>query len=109
MKIAIIGSRDIGDIDFKEYLPNEVTEIVSGGAKGVDTLARNYAIKNNIKLTEFLPDYKVYGKFAPLERNLKIINYADKVYAFWDGKSKGTLFVIKNCEIKDVPVEIIII
>ncbi len=109
MKVAVIGSRKIKDIDLEEYLPSDLTEIVSGGAIGVDTLAKEYAIENGIKLTEFLPEYEIYGRYAPLERNIKIIDYADKVIAFWDGKSKGTLFVIKNCEMKEVPVEIVII
>ena len=57
MKIAIIGSRRLTVKDIGKYLPNGVTEIISGGAKGVDTLAREYALANGIKLNEFLPDY----------------------------------------------------
>ncbi len=98
MKIAIIGSRNINIENLKEYLPENVTEIVSGGAKGIDACAREYAEKNKIPLTEFLPDYRRYGKGAPLKRNIEIIEYADKVIAFWDGKSKGTKFVIDSCE-----------
>ena len=51
MKVAIIGSRGIEKIDLEKYLPPETTEIVSGGAKGVDTIARDYALSHNIKLT----------------------------------------------------------
>lgn len=98
MKVAIIGSRTLAGIDIGDYLPAETTEIVSGGAKGVDTLARKYSESHGIKLTEFLPDYKRYGRGAPLKRNLQIIEYADMVIAFWDGKSKGTKFVIDNCK-----------
>ncbi|MBR3995544.1 MAG: hypothetical protein IKI97_09730 [Clostridia bacterium] len=98
MKVAIIGSRGITNIDFSKYISKDITEIVSGGAKGVDTEARKYALKNNIKLTEFLPDYQQYGKSAPLKRNISIIEYADFVIAFWDGKSRGTKFVIDNCK-----------
>jgi len=97
MKIAIIGSRNLLISNLEKYLPDNITEIVSGGAKGVDTSAREYAKNNNIKLTEFLPEYDKYGKFAPLKRNLQIIEYADCVIAFWDGKSKGTKHVIENC------------
>ncbi len=108
MKIAIIGSRGIKKLNLSDYLPPDITEIVSGGAIGVDTLARRYAIANNIKLTEFLPDYDTHGKKAPLLRNLTIIEHADKVLAFWDGKSTGTKFVIDNCHKKNIPVEVII-
>ena len=98
MKVAIIGSRNISVGNLADYLPEETTEIVSGGAKGVDTSASEYAIKHSIKLTEFLPEYTKYKKGAPLKRNLQIIEYADIVVAFWDGKSKGTKFVIDSCK-----------
>ena len=100
MKIAVIGSRGLIVCDLENYLPEETTEIVSGGARGVDTSARLYAQKKGLKLTEFLPDYDKYGKIAPLMRNLEIIDYADEVYAFWDGVSRGTKYVIENCRRK---------
>ena len=97
MKVAVIGSRNLKIDDLGKYLPAETTEIVSGGAKGVDTSAREYALANSIKLTEFLPDYAKYKRGAPLKRNIQIVEYSDMVVAFWDGKSKGTKFVIDNC------------
>lgn len=108
MKIAVIGSRNLVADNIGEYLPPNTTEIISGGAKGIDSCAREYAHKNGIKLTEFLPEYKIYGRFAPLKRNLQIIEYADEVIAFWDGKSKGTKYVIDHCENKDKPVKVIL-
>ena len=98
MKVAVIGSRSLSISDLGSYLPLETTEIVSGGAKGVDMSAREYAIANGIKLIEFLPDYDKFKRYAPLERNLLIIKYADIVLAFWDGKSRGTKFVIDKCK-----------
>ena len=97
MKVAIIGSRSLTVQNLEEYLPLGVTEIVSGGAKGIDTCAREYAQREGLKLTEFLPDYQRYGRSAPLRRNLEIICYADQVIAFWDGQSHGTRFVIEEC------------
>lgn len=58
MKVAVIGSRNLNVMELHLYLPKNTTEIVSGGARGIDSCAKNYAINNNIKLTEFLPDYK---------------------------------------------------
>lgn len=98
MKVAVVGSRNITEIDLKFYLPYDTTEIISGGAKGVDTVALEYAKKYAIKLTLFFPDYKRFGRSAPLKRNLQIIDYADIVIAFWDGKSRGTKYIIENCE-----------
>lgn len=97
MKVAVIGSRGLKVDNLGEYLPKRTTEIISGGAKGVDACAREYAISHNIKLTEILPEYEKYGKSAPLKRNMTIIENADIVLAFWDGKSNGTRFVIEKC------------
>lgn len=102
MKVAIIGSRSLSVDNIENYLPNHITEIVSGGAKGIDTVAREYALKNNVKLVEFIPNYSRYGKAAPLKRNIEIIDYADVIVAFWDGKSKGTKFVIDHCKDKNI-------
>lgn len=98
MKIAIIGSRKLEVKNLRDYLPAGVTEIVSGGARGIDTCAADYARSNSLKLSEFLPEYDKYGRGAPIVRNKTIVEYADEVLAFWDGKSKGTLSVIKYCE-----------
>ena len=46
MKAAIIGSRNITNIDLSRFIPKETTEIISGGAKGVDTIAKEYALEN---------------------------------------------------------------
>ena len=106
MKVAVIGSRGLSIDDLGKYLPPDTTEIVSGGARGVDTSARTYALSHGIKLTEFLPDYATHGKRAPLIRNIDIIEYSDIVLAFWDGVSNGTGFVISNCRKKGVPVKV---
>ena len=98
MKVAVIGSRGLTVDNLGDYIPEGTDEIVSGGAKGIDTCAAEFARANNLKLTEFLPDYKRFGKGAPLKRNITIIEYADIIVAFWDGKSKGTAFVIENAK-----------
>jgi len=106
MKVAVIGSRGLTVSDLGKYLPSETAEIVSGGAKGVDTSAKEYAQAQGIKLVEFLPEYEKYGHNAPLKRNISIIEYADAVLAFWDGKSRGTRFVIQNCKEMGVTVKV---
>ena len=97
MKVAVIGSRGLEIEDFSQYLPSEVEEIVSGGACGIDSCASRYCKRHNIRLKEFLPEYEKYGRSAPLKRNIRIIEYVDLVLVFWDGKSRGTKFVIDNC------------
>lgn len=106
MIVAIVGSRGLQINDLGKYLPDGVTEIVSGGAKGIDACAREYALSNGIKLTEFLPEYKKYGRVAPLKRNITIIEHADLVLVFWDGSSHGTKFVIDQCKNRNIPVTV---
>ncbi len=108
MKIAVIGSRGLSVENLELYLPKETDEIVSGGAKGVDTSARKYAKEKGVKLTEFLPEYEKYGRSAPLKRSITIIEYADAVLAFWDGQSRGTKFVIDNCRKRNIPLKVYI-
>ncbi len=109
MKTAVIGSRGLFVKDLGKYLPEGTDEIVSGGARGIDTCARLYAKNNGLKLTEFLPEYDKYRRGAPLRRNLQIIDYADEVIAFWDGMSHGTSHVIESCKKIGKKVTVIII
>ena len=98
MKLAIIGSRHLTIENLEAYVPKGVTQIVSGGARGIDRAAAEYAVKQDIPLKEFLPDYARYGRGAPLKRNAQIAQYADAVLAFWDGKSRGTKYTLSLFE-----------
>lgn len=83
MKAAVIGSRSFTDYEkLKSVLSSyHITEIISGGAKGADSLAEQYAIENNITLTVFLPNYDKHPpKIAPLIRNEEIIKHCDECY-----------------------------
>lgn len=94
MKVAVVGSRTITDYSVvREILSNyTITQIVSGGAKGIDSLAEQFSatvmLPNAPKV--FLPDWLAHGKGAGFIRNKEIVNYADTVIAIWDGVSKGT-------------------
>ncbi len=107
MKTAVIGSRSIKISDIGKYI-SDTEEIISGGAAGVDSCAAKYAQENGIKFTLFLPQYERYGRAAPIIRNKEIVDYADKIIAFWDGSSKGTLSVIKYAEKIKKPCQIIL-
>ena len=106
MKVAVIGSRSITSYPLDEVIPADTEEIISGGARGVDTLAREYAQAHGIPCTEIRPDYARYGKGAPLRRNLEIIEKADLVIALWDGNSTGTAHTIRKCREIGKPVVI---
>ena len=98
MKIAVIGSRNITLDHIEDYIPKQATVLISGGATGVDSCVRSYALKMGITFIEILPDYARYKRGAPLKRNEQIISQADEVVALWDGKSHGTQFCIRLCQ-----------
>ena len=95
MKLAIVGSRNLSVKNLEDYITENVTEIVSGGAKGIDSEVANYAMEHGLKLKVFLPEYERYKRGAPLRRNLLIAEYADECIAFWDGSSKGTMHTVE--------------
>jgi hypothetical protein len=77
------------------YKEDRNIRIVSGGARGADTLARRYAYsRDDVEYTEHRPDWKQYGRKAGFVRNLEIVRNSGKVIAFWNGKSKGTKHTI---------------
>jgi hypothetical protein len=82
------------DYYFKN-LSLEDIEIVSGKAKGADTLGELYANENNIKIIEFPADWEKFGKKAGYIRNEEMAKYSDSCIVFWDGKSKGTKHMIE--------------
>ena len=108
MKLAIIGSRTCPPVDIEAYLKYIPDTIVSGGAKGADTYAKEFAKKYNLKLIEFLPEYDKYPpKVAPLVRNKLIVDNCDCLLAFWDGKSRGTKYTIDYAKQVGKPVKIV--
>ena len=94
MKVAIIGSRNLVNVEISKYIPENTAEIISGGARGIDTLAEEWAEKNGIPKTIIKPEYERFKRGAPLKRNEKIVELADVIIALWDGKSRGTKFTI---------------
>lgn len=103
MTVAIVGSRGLNADIPENVIDKGTTHIISGGAIGVDRSARRYAAKHRILITEILPEYDLYGRAAPIERNKIIINKSDLVYIFWDGKSRGSVFVINECKRQNKP------
>ena len=97
MKLLIVGSRSILNYKlFKQwvywYTVNhpDITGILSGGAKGVDTMARWFAEDYNIPLVEIVPDWDGLGKKAGMVRNCFLVDECNKAIVFWDGESSGT-------------------
>jgi len=74
----------------------------------IDDLNRIYEkiYSSPIKKYIFKPKWQEFGKRAGYIRNQLIINEADKVIAFWDGKSKGTKHSINLAILAGKPVDI---
>lgn len=106
--VLVTGSRSIADIDISKYLKN-IDVLLTGGAKGVDSLAIAHAEKNSIKHIEVLPNYVKYHRAAPIIRDEEMVKMCERVVAIWDGKSKGTLHTINFAKKHNKPVEIYII
>ena len=99
MKVIVAGSRDFCDLSLvKEAFKDleGVTEIISGGANGADSLGEIYAENNDIKLTVMNADWDQYGKGAGHIRNGQMAEYGDMAVIFWDSVSKGTENMIKQ-------------
>lgn len=123
MRIIIAGDRNFHDYHFAA---NEITniieiyystwqngqiEIISGGAKGVDTLAAKYASIYNIKFKPFPANWTKYGLLAGPIRNTKMAQYASQsngtLIAFWNGLSKGTKNMIQAAKKYELRIHII--
>lgn len=99
MRLIIAGGREIilkpnqideALADFHE----EIIQVISGGAIGVDKCGEIWAKENNIPIQRLLPMYKEFGKLAPKVRNRDMAAIADGLLAFWDGMSPGTAHMI---------------
>ena len=101
MKCIIAGSRSINSYVVVDHAiqesgwADEITEVISGGASGVDALGEEWAYKNHRHLIVFPADWDTYGKSAGIRRNLQMAGYATHLVAIWDGKSKGTQHMIQ--------------
>ena len=125
LRIIVAGGRDFSDYKclektldvFLKARTNYKPVIVSGCARGADSLGEEYARVNLIRCDKFPARWDLYGKAAGYHRNIEMLNYITKkddrsdgdcaVIAFWDGSSKGTAHMIMSARKKNIPVEII--
>lgn len=108
MKVIVAGSRELEELRFvseaiyqSDYAPSC---IISGGARGIDKVAIEYAKKFNIPFTEYMADWEVHGKAAGAIRNKTMAEQGDALIAIWDGKSKGTLNMINTMHKLNKPI-----
>jgi len=99
MRTIIAGSRGIVDIRYVQWAVHhsgiQISEVVHGGARGVDTLAGQWAAANNVPVKVFPADWNTHGKAAGFMRNQEMAAYAQALIAIWDGVSRGTQHMLQ--------------
>lgn len=100
-KVIIAGTRDFNNyhllkMKLDKILSNIIDDIiiVSGKARGADTLGEKYAKEKGYQIAEFPADWEKFGRSAGYKRNVQMAEYADACVCFWDGRSPGTKHMI---------------
>ena len=115
-KLIVAGGRDFSDYERLSQeidklalveLKDKRVSIVSGMARGADSLALQFARVHNVKVYQFYADWDKYGKSAGHRRNRQMGDFADDLLAFWDGQSKGTKGMIDYMKSLAKPVRVI--
>jgi hypothetical protein len=116
VKTIIAGNRDIAGIEFTDYellsrllarAPFEITEVVSGRARGVDRLGERWAREHNIPVKEFEvtgADWRIIGKGAGHLRNREMAAYAEALALIWDGCSRGSGGMLREARLLSLPI-----
>ena len=113
-RVIIAGGRDFGDYELlyrklDTYLGNKMpnVQIVSGLARGADTLGLRYAQDHNLDTARFPAEWDRWGRGAGYIRNREMADNADALIAFWDGRSKGTKHMIDLAVEKGLLVKVV--
>ena len=115
-KVVIAGSRGFSNYKLlKETCDKYLREkkkthnivIISGHARGADSLGEKYASDEDLDLEIYPADWKKYGKSAGFMRNEQMADIADAVIAFWNGESHGTKHMIDTAEEKGLNVKVV--
>lgn len=120
IRIIIAGGRDFSNYSLLKQsvdtivknFHNENLTIISGTARGADTLGEQYAEEQHLSIRRFPADWDTYGKNAGPIRNAQMATYASEgakgiLIAFWDGKSKGTKNMINEASNKGLIIKIV--
>lgn len=100
VRYIIAGSRNFQNYSLMEKTLNSLNlgpddEIVSGDARGADTLGAEYGTRHGIPVIHFPAQWDTYGKAAGFIRNEEMAEYGDYLVVFWDGVSRGTAQMIQ--------------
>lgn len=109
MRVIIAGSRSGGfslaDVAAAVAASGfVVSEVVSGGARGVDQLGEQWAAARGVRVARFVADWERFGRGAGYRRNREMAASADALVAVWDGVSRGTGDMIREMRKRGKPV-----
>ena len=110
MKVIIAGSRGFDDYKFLDEVMHElfwrgapgldgwelIDSVISGGARGADTLGAAWADENHFPVHVYPADWDTHGKIAGFLRNEDMARAGDILVAFWDGYSRGTTNMVST-------------
>jgi hypothetical protein len=107
MRTIIAGTRTIEDYRLVEQAVIDsgfnITQVISGGARGVDRLGERWARQNHVPVLVFPADWEKHGNAAGFIRNVEMAEVADALIAVTSG-SPGTLHMIATAEKKGLDV-----
>lgn len=109
MKTIIAGSRDANIsmnrlIEIIELAGFPITEVVSGNSGNIDKLGEQWGLAMHLPVTQFNAAWQAYGSSAGPRRNRQMAAYSEALIAIWDGKSRGTLNMIKEATKRELSV-----
>jgi hypothetical protein len=115
MRIVVAGGRDFNNYEllkerlnyYLQNLPKDKIVIISGAARGADSLGEQYASEHGLKCERFPADWDRHGRKAGILRNEDMANNSDALIAFYDGKSRGTGHMIGYCKRKGLKVKVV--
>jgi predicted Rossmann fold nucleotide-binding protein DprA/Smf involved in DNA uptake len=113
MKVAIVGSRNYPHEDLvREFVRRLMARdpklvIVSGGARGPDSWAETEARRHSVPVDIIPADWDTHGRRAGILRNSTIVARSERVIAFWDGKSNGTMDTVRKAKAQGKKVVVI--
>lgn len=119
MKLVVAGSRHLtGHYDtvvraildaIRELETREISEIITGGATGIDEHGKRFAERFDIAHNEFLADWDKFGKRGGPIRNSQMASRGDALVLVWDGKSPGSASMKKEAEKAGIPIHEVIV
>lgn len=115
-RVIIAGGRDFSDYELlkekcddflkDKFLTHQVI-VVSGMARGADSLGVRYAEERELMVDAYPADWKKHGRSAGYIRNAEMAECADALIAFWDGRSRGTRHMIIQARQKGLATAVI--